>query len=125
MNDYYAILGIHRDADVGAIRVAYRELARQLHPDRNADIAAHEQFKAVNEAYRVLSDPATRARYDRFGLRPDGSVYGAVALPVAPSGFADIARAVARGVRRAVRPRGSDITIEVKLSPFDRSEERV
>ncbi|MFC9433787.1 DnaJ C-terminal domain-containing protein [Nocardia sp. NPDC057030] len=65
--DYYEILGVPRDADKDQIQQAYRKLARRYHPDVNADPAAEDRFKEVSEAYEVLSDPATRSRYDRFG----------------------------------------------------------
>lgn len=65
--DYYKTLGVKRDADEQQIRKAYRELARKYHPDVNKAADAEERFKAVNEAFQVLSDPDKRARYDRFG----------------------------------------------------------
>lgn len=65
--DYYSVLGVSRDADEAAIKRAYREKARQLHPDVNKSADAEERFKAINEAHQVLSDPEKRARYDRFG----------------------------------------------------------
>jgi len=66
--DYYAILGIPRDADQAAIKKAYRALARKFHPDVNpGDAAAEERFKAAAEAYEVLGDPEKRAKYDRLG----------------------------------------------------------
>ncbi|EFC80372.1 DnaJ C-terminal domain-containing protein [Parafrankia sp. EUN1f] len=65
--DFYGILGVPRDADADAIQRAYRKLARQYHPDINSDPGAEERFKDLSEAYDVLSDPDTRARYDRFG----------------------------------------------------------
>ncbi|MGW4848835.1 DnaJ C-terminal domain-containing protein [Nocardia brasiliensis] len=65
--DYYEILGVPRDADKDQIQQAYRKLARRYHPDVNTDPAAEDRFKEVSEAYEVLSDPATRSRYDRFG----------------------------------------------------------
>lgn len=68
--DYYATLGVPRNADEQAIRSAYRRLARQYHPDVNEDKArATEKFKEINEAYTVLSDPAKRRTYDSFGAR--------------------------------------------------------
>jgi molecular chaperone DnaJ len=66
--DYYQILGVSRDADEKEIKAAYRKLARKYHPDVNpGDKAAEEQFKQINEAYQVLSDPEKRAAYDRYG----------------------------------------------------------
>ena len=65
--DYYEVLGVSRSADADELQEAYRRLARRYHPDVNKDPAAEERFKEVNEAYHVLADPDTRARYDRFG----------------------------------------------------------
>ncbi|HEX7878975.1 MAG TPA: DnaJ domain-containing protein, partial [Candidatus Eisenbacteria bacterium] len=66
--DYYDVLGVARDADVDAIKKAYRKLAMQYHPDRNpGDAAAEESFKEATEAWEVLHDPQKRAAYDRFG----------------------------------------------------------
>jgi curved DNA-binding protein len=65
--DYYEVLGVPRDADAEQIQQAFRKLARRHHPDVNKDPAAEDRFKEINEAYQVLSDPKTRARYDRFG----------------------------------------------------------
>ena len=65
--DYYEVLGVPRDADQDAIRRAYRKLARQYHPDLNADSDAEDRFKELGEAYEVLSDPDKRERYDRLG----------------------------------------------------------
>jgi curved DNA-binding protein len=68
MPKYYEILGIHQSADDKTIRQAYRRLAREHHPDVNpGDTSAEEQFKAVNEAYNVLSDKDSRKKYDRYG----------------------------------------------------------
>ena len=64
MNDYYAELGIARDATAEQIKTAYRKAARRLHPDVNPGPEAEEQFKKVSQAYDVLSDPDKRRSYD-------------------------------------------------------------
>ncbi len=66
--DYYATLGVARDASADDLKKAYRKLAMQLHPDRNpGDKKAEARFKEINEAYDVLKDDQKRAAYDRFG----------------------------------------------------------
>lgn len=66
--DYYELLGVSKEASPEDIRRAYKKLALKYHPDRNkGSKEAEEQFKAVTEAYQVLSDPDKRDRYDRFG----------------------------------------------------------
>ena len=66
--DYYATLGVARDASGDDLKKAYRKLAMQFHPDRNpGDKKAEARFKEVNEAYDVLKDEQKRAAYDRFG----------------------------------------------------------
>jgi molecular chaperone DnaJ len=66
--DYYDVLGVHRNGSDAEIKKAFRRLALEFHPDRNAgDKEAEKRFKEIAEAYEVLSDPARRARYDQFG----------------------------------------------------------
>ena len=66
--EYYEILEISRSADAAEIKKAYRKMALQFHPDRNqGDKEAEEKFKAINEAYQVLSDEQKRSTYDRYG----------------------------------------------------------
>jgi len=72
-HDFYATLGVPRNADDGDLKKAYRNLARTYHPDKNpGDKRAEERFKEISEAYTVLSDPDKRAHYDRFGTAPSG-----------------------------------------------------
>jgi len=65
--DYYAVLGVPRDASQEAVKKAYRALARKHHPDINKDPKAEDRFKRINEAYEVLKDSKKRAKYDRLG----------------------------------------------------------
>lgn len=66
--DLYGVLGVARDADEDTLRKTYRQLARRYHPDVNpGDTEAEERFKAISEAYSVLSDAEKRRNYDEFG----------------------------------------------------------
>ncbi len=67
--DYYQVLGVDKGASAEAIKKAYRELALKHHPDRDKSEGSEEKFKAINEAYEVLSDEEKRAAYDRYGHR--------------------------------------------------------
>ena len=71
--DYYKVLGVERSASADDVRKSYRKLAMKFHPDRNpGDKQAEENFKEINEAYQVLSDPQKRARYDQLGSAYSG-----------------------------------------------------
>ncbi|MCL2423606.1 MAG: DnaJ domain-containing protein, partial [Micrococcales bacterium] len=76
--DFYAMLGVPKDADAAAIKKAYRKKARTLHPDQNpGDARAEEQFKGIGEAYAVLSDPEQRSRYDELRTLGGGARFTA------------------------------------------------
>jgi len=73
MADPYSILGVTKGADDKAIKVAYRKLAKELHPDKNKDNPkASERFSEVTQAYDLLSDPKKRGQYDRGEIDENG-----------------------------------------------------
>lgn len=140
--DYYAALGVAKDADASAIKKAYRKLARELHPDKNpGDSKAEARFKEVSEAYDVLSDPKKRAEYDEArslftsgGFRPGapgggstfdmsdlfggsgnanfGDLFSDLFGGSAPGGFAGTRSGNSRGVGPT---RGQDVSAEIQL----------
>lgn len=66
--DYYELLEISKNSDKNTIKKAYRQMAMKYHPDKNpGDTEAEEKFKAINEAYQVLSDDEKKSIYDRYG----------------------------------------------------------
>jgi molecular chaperone DnaJ len=69
-SDFYALLGVARDASDEEIKKAFRKMARKYHPDVNKQAGAEEKFKEVNAAFEVLGDPQKRKLYDEFG--PEG-----------------------------------------------------
>src|SRR5215467_396204 len=117
--DYYEVLGVARGAGDAEIKKAYRQLAMQLHPDRNpGDKAAEDLFKSVNEAYTVLSDPDKRAQYDRFGTVGGGvgfgdTGFGTIFEDIFENLFAGGGRG---GGRRTRAARGEDLQYELKIT---------
>ena len=81
MKDYYQVLGISRNATQTEIKKAYRKLAHKHHPDKGGD---GKRFKEVNEAYKVLSDEAKKAQYDRFGRVFEGGGGGGAGSDYSP-----------------------------------------
>ena len=123
--DYYALLGVSRDATADDIKRAYRRLARKLHPDASGgDLESEQQFKEVTRAYEVLRDPERRRRYDLFGDDGAGGAGGAGADPFAGATLGDIFDAFfgtspfGGGGRRggpAAPPRGTDLEVALDL----------
>ncbi|HET7135299.1 MAG TPA: DnaJ domain-containing protein, partial [Casimicrobiaceae bacterium] len=70
--DYYATLGVGRDATADQIKAAYRKLARKYHPDVSKEAGTEEKFKEVSEAYETLKDAEKRAAYDQLGRHAQG-----------------------------------------------------
>ncbi|MEM9193054.1 MAG: DnaJ C-terminal domain-containing protein [Myxococcota bacterium] len=128
MTDPYETLGVSRRASASDIKQAYRKLAQELHPDRNPDPHAEERFKAVTQAYDVLSDPKKKRLYDQYG--PGGLREGFDPRTQAPFGggrpidIEDLLRGTGFGDvfganRRRRRPRatkGADFRTKVAVS---------
>jgi molecular chaperone DnaJ len=133
--DYYKVLGVAKGASDEEIKKAYRKLARQYHPDRNAgDKKAEERFKEISQAHDVLSDPEKRKAYDRGGGPFGFGMPGGFDAGNFSGNFGDIisdlfgrgGNAAGRGGAGGVRPgqprqaRGRDLETEVSLS-FDQA----
>ena len=134
--DYYAALGVAKDASAADIKKAYRKLARDLHPDTNP--GGEERFKAVSEAYDVLSDETKRREYDEQRSLFGAGMRGGAGSPFdlgdlfgrAGGGVGDVFSGLfgagqrspggQRGGARTTRPaRGADVEAEVTLSFLD------
>ena len=129
--DYYEILGISKSASTDEIKKAYRKVAMQYHPDRNAgDKTAEEKFKEAAEAYEVLSDAEKKSQYDRFGhagLKNNGrGGFGNMNTEDIFSQFGDIfgddifgsffGGGSRGGGRRNHGARGSNLRVKIKLN---------
>jgi len=117
--DYYEVLGVARDASADDIKRAYRRLARQYHPDVSGNAEDQEMFKAVSNAYEVLSDPRKREMYDLGGDPLRGSGSGPGGMTGDGFTFTDIFDAFfgqtsSRGPRSRTR-RGQDALLRVDV----------
>ena len=120
--DYYEVLGVSRDATDADLKSAFRNLARELHPDVSEDSGAEEKFREVAEAYEVLSKAETRQLYDRFGhdglqsggFRPRHADFGNLSDLIGSffggDVFGDLFGATAGRPRR-----GADAAVQVEL----------
>jgi len=133
--DYYAALGVKRDASADEIRKAYRKLAHKYHPDVSKDPQGEEKFKEVAEAYQTLKDPAKRKAYDELGtahascqeFRPPpgweqryGEAPNEGAFSFDDLDLSDLFESMSRGRRGAAREarpvRGEDFEVAVQLT---------
>src|SRR6476469_4844661 len=132
MADYYATLGVARNASDDDIKKSYRKQAMTYHPDRNnGSLEAEEKFKQITEAYDVLRDPNKRAAYDRYGeagLRGGGGGGGFHHVDLSEAlgifmrdfggfgGLGDLFGASSGGRRQGNSRTGSDVKFTVELT---------
>ena len=121
VRDLYEILGVGRDASDDDIRRAYRQLAREHHPDVSGDPAAEERFKEIAGAYEILSDPDKRARYDTFGTANGpaggfGDLSEIFEMFFGAGGFGGFGGAGRRRGARGRARRGEDLAVRLQLT---------
>jgi molecular chaperone DnaJ len=131
--DYYEVLGVARGADADVIKKAYRQKAKELHPDRNKDNhEAEAQFKEANEAYEILKDADKKAAYDRYGHAAFENGMGGGGRG-GPRGQGDFASAFSDvfddlfgdfmggrgGARRSAAQRGNDLRYNLRINLED------
>ena len=131
--DYYEVLGVSKGADAAEIKKGYRQKAKELHPDRNADNPnAEAQFKEANEAYEVLKDENKKAAYDRYGHAafengmgggggPRGGQgdFGSAFSDVFDDLFGDFMGGRGGGGRRSAAQRGNDLRYNLRINLED------
>ena len=127
--DYYAQLGVPRDASLDLIKKAYRKLARQHHPDVSKAPDSEEKFKAAAEAYATLKNPEKRAAYDQLGTRPAGedfspppqwaSSFGADGGGSGDIDLADLLAAMGRGHGLPIPAHGRDYETDARIQVED------
>ncbi len=132
--DYYAVLGVQKNATEDELKKAFRRQAHEHHPDKGGD---QQKFKDVNEAYQILNDPQKRAAYDRFGSAafeqrgggaPGGGGFGGFGgfdfSNMETDGFGDLGDVLGQmfgfggggGGTKSRQTRGKDIQVELELS---------
>ena len=128
--DYYDVLGVQKNASDAEIKKAFRNLAKENHPDSNqGDKGAESRFKEINEAYESLKDPQTRAAYDQFGHA--GTQAGGMGGGFGGGGFSgnfsdifedlfgDFACRTGQSSNQKRQSRGSDLRAEIRIDLKD------
>jgi molecular chaperone DnaJ len=114
--DYYEVLGVERTADDETIKRAFRAVARELHPDVSKDPDAERKFRDASEAYAVLSKPAAKLLYDRFGFRGRGNGWFG---PPGRGSSGTFSEDLLERVFHPGRRRRGEAVAEVELDPYE------